>query len=529
MPQITKVIGPPGTGKTTFLVRQIARARGKLRRGRTILVSSLTRAAATEFRSRLPDDVYRDVIVGTLHSHALNVLGRPTLIGPKDIERWNVDHHQYTLPKSLFAKDGAEQQEKSDLWAQYHMARAMMTPLEGDRLQSFHELFSRWKVSEQVVDFTDLIEQAIAYSPTGPGVPQFIFIDEAQDHDRLQWKLINKWAADEDCEHLILVGDPAQNLYEWRGSEPTAMEDAAPDAKRIVLAKSYRVPSGIIDVAHAIHARMTDVVNDDFSPRDGDDGGVTRLGFSMSRCTNSDQIVDIIEDECREGYTVMALATCGFMLEPILKRLRHRGVPFHNPYKRDNAKFNPLGPPAHGIGWLERLRMLWAGAEVARWTTREVVEWLKLFDRSTILERGAYKELEAEAKSTPHAVMTASRLSRVTNTPTRLNGLLDDPYRWAANNVARKYRTNVGYATRVHKKWGERYLGEQTAIVGTIHSVKGGEAEVVLLNLELSAAEIAGQENGSANQIHRKFYVGSTRAKSQLILLGGDGHGYYTI
>ena len=57
-------------------------------------------------------------------------------------------------------------------------------------------------------------------------------------------------------------------------------------------------------------------------------------------------------------------------------------------------------------------------------------------------------------------------------------------------------------------------------IVGTIHSVKGGEADVVYLLPDLSVAAVRQAEEGDEDSITRTFYVGMTRAKERLVLCG---------
>ena len=61
-----RVFGPPGTGKTHYLTRQIARA-VETTLPRKIAVVSFTKAAAEEIASRV-DAGETGVRVGTLHS-----------------------------------------------------------------------------------------------------------------------------------------------------------------------------------------------------------------------------------------------------------------------------------------------------------------------------------------------------------------------------------------------------------------------------------------------------------------------------
>ena len=57
-------------------------------------------------------------------------------------------------------------------------------------------------------------------------------------------------------------------------------------------------------------------------------------------------------------------------------------------------------------------------------------------------------------------------------------------------------------------------------IVGTIHSVKGGEADTVFIipDISYSAFELAENNREGWDSITRLFYVAATRAKEKLIL-----------
>ena len=68
----SRVVGPPGCGKTTWLTNQVGNA---VEAGKTVLISSLTKAAAAEIGGRgMP--IHWDSL-GTLHSHCYHVLGQP--------------------------------------------------------------------------------------------------------------------------------------------------------------------------------------------------------------------------------------------------------------------------------------------------------------------------------------------------------------------------------------------------------------------------------------------------------------------
>ena len=88
-----RVFGPPGTGKTTWLVKQVRRAAEKYG-GEKVLCCSFTKTAATEMVNRItpPDEepLIPDSSVGTLHAICYRALGSPTLAETK-ISQWNGD------------------------------------------------------------------------------------------------------------------------------------------------------------------------------------------------------------------------------------------------------------------------------------------------------------------------------------------------------------------------------------------------------------------------------------------------------
>jgi superfamily I DNA/RNA helicase len=63
-------------------------------------------------------------------------------------------------------------------------------------------------------------------------------------------------------------------------------------------------------------------------------------------------------------------------------------------------------------------------------------------------------------------------------------------------------------------------------VVGTIHSVKGGQADVVYLFPDLSQAGDAQYNRGGAarDSVIRVFYVGLTRAREKLYICGRESN-----
>ena len=50
-------------------------------------------------------------------------------------------------------------------------------------------------------------------------------------------------------------------------------------------------------------------------------------------------VIQAVEQALADGKTVMAMASCEYMLRPLIKELRERALPFHNPYRPKNRQW----------------------------------------------------------------------------------------------------------------------------------------------------------------------------------------------
>ena len=78
----------------------------------------------------------------------------------------------------------------------------------------------------------------------------------------------------------------------------------------------------------------------------------------------------------------------------------------------------------------------------------------------------------------------------------------------------------------------EGFVPRPKIIVGTIHSVKGGEADVVYLLPDLSWATRRDiEDNGldASDAVVRMAYVGMTRARQKLVLCDPGSKNYFEV
>jgi len=74
-------------------------------------------------------------------------------------------------------------------------------------------------------------------------------IDEFQDIDNLQWKIISKLLSPETMQHLIVIGDDDQSIYSFRGSNPKYIlnyKQLLPNAQKHNLSTNYRTGEKIL-------------------------------------------------------------------------------------------------------------------------------------------------------------------------------------------------------------------------------------------------------------------------------------------
>jgi DNA helicase II / ATP-dependent DNA helicase PcrA len=492
-----------------------------------VFVTSFTRAAAAELVGRdLP--IERDHI-GTLHSFCFRALGQPTIAETK-IAEWNESHPTMLMSGEVKNKDEAitETVYNTDAdrdFALYQIYRARMIPLDSIPIQQVHDLaveWEQWKDASHYTDFTDMIERCLEGIERAPGDPEVMFVDEVQDSPLLQLTLLRKWATHTDM--MIMSGDDDQALYQWAGALPDAFlkPDLPADRKR-VLRQSYRVPRAV----HAVSQEWISQLGDrrepkEYRPRDAD-GLVRTLPV---RFPYPEPLVEDVEKQVKDGRTVMILSSCGYMLDPLKKALREVALPYHNPLRRSRGDWNPLHP-GKGRSASERLLAflrpqdtVW-GDDWRLWTADDLRLWIGGVRAEGNTVKGAKTKLEGDVTTEP---MSMERLERYL-TPDTINAALSGDLRWFRSILLPTAERSMDFALRVLEHRGAAALREEPKVtIGTIHSVKGGESQVVYVYPDLSMAgmrEWVGGDQDGRDAIVRQFYVGMTRAKEELVLCAG--------
>lgn len=543
-----RVIGPPGCGKTTTISKWAADYVTRYGTPNAVSVMSLTKAAAARAAEAVKD--VPESQIGTIHSMAYRSLdlnrNQVAEANKQAIEQWNKDNAEFPLTAAgvevddFYTENGRET-DGDKAMALISRLRAMQLPesewrsvgaAHGVSVVYFMKRWTEFKQANSLIDFTDMIELARENTYAAPGNPSVIMADEAQDLSRLELSLIRHWGKKEKgVDHLIIVGDPDQNIFEWRGTEPRGFQDPPlPPKYYHTLAQSYRVPEKIHAEAVRWISQIKDRLKVEYHPRKDSTGspvpGQVIVGGPSYKFP--DELLQAVEKDIAQGKTVMVLASCGYMLDPFLKVLRRDGFPFHNPYRTKRGDWNPLGA-RRGTSTTARVLAYCGVAEEdpPDWTWEEVRLWYEAL--ANVKVRGGeeiLKQYHPDAVAEPEQVLELLKACGKTNEfhpecdPGLVFNVAVKQFGWFRHHLSSQIQKAAQFPLDVVQFRGVKALKEPPKlIVGTIHSTKGGEAQCVYLMPDLSQPgfDHYGTKQGHAATL-RLFYVGMTRASEKLVL-----------
>jgi superfamily I DNA/RNA helicase len=395
-----------------------------------------------------------------------------------------------------------------------------------DRVRAFARQWSQFKGEAQVLDFTDLIETCLRDEMPIPHEACALFLDEVQDFTPLELALARSWGS--QCEEVYTSGDDDQCIYGFKGASPDAfLSPELPSAHVRVLKQSYRIPRSVHAVASKITNRIRTRMPKDYWPR-AIDGVVRRL--PLVNYHNIGNLKRPLMEWRTSGKRVAFLTCCSYMLDPITRQLREWAIPYHNPYRWQQRDWNPLSSRTYGISPADTvLSFLKVERGKGLWTYKELWAWCGYLNAKDLLSSHAKIQMHRKADETPtrdKVVDTEDLDQWLINSAARDASEFGD-LEWLQRSLRRKAQRRVGYACRIVKRMGVEFL-EKTpqVIVGTIHSLKGGEADVVVLFPDVSPQafrEYHSLDKDRRDAVLRMFYVGVTRAKEELYLASPYG------
>ena len=483
---VQKVFGPPGTGKTTYLLNMMEKELAQGVPSSNVGYFSFTRKATTEAKERAQvkfTGLNADLDFPwfrTLHSLAYRCLG----VGNKDL----MSPQQYLdFAKSAGLELSIEKGEEDyiihtdhpvlneiniarirgqDLRTYYNHSNM---EIEWHHLEYVERCYRHYKQSNGLVDFTDLLER-LSEDPKRLPRLEVLIIDEAQDLSRLQWTIVEQLIG--YSQRIYIAGDDDQALYNWAGADVQSFLALPGEVK--ILDQSYRVPASVHKLANQVVRRIRKRQEKDWEPRDYN-GKVSFYNDHMD--------VDITQGEW------LIMAATNYMLNGLYDWIKSQGLLF----ERNGQKSISESILSAVLGW-EALRK---GKEIPLTVAKQIYKYLG----SDYIVRG-HKTL---SKADPEALYSLASL-------TKDHGLL-------TKKIWHEALTKIGEDKReyiialLRRKTGLR--SEAQIKLSTIHGAKGGEADNVLLITDLSG-RFARMYDTDPDALNRLHYVAMTRTRKAL-------------
>jgi len=270
---ITAVLGPPGTGKTHYLINKVQEILGNTSiQPEQIGYFSFTNRAADEAKQRtqrtLELPAHKLPYFRTLHSMAFYQLGlnRNLVFGREAMEKfahWLGLELTVGLQNAYTTDDTwPDKTEDDHTLFLMNLARVSMLPeicLEDQPWQCHWKWAKRtiqgyqlFKQTKYLYDFSDMLEQLVKRAAYP--LLDVIVIDESQDLSPLQWNVVNGLIEFNPRAKVFIAGDDDQAIYQWAGASVGTFLDVIETAgKSVLLDHSHRVPAAAFSVAqHAI-------------------------------------------------------------------------------------------------------------------------------------------------------------------------------------------------------------------------------------------------------------------------------------
>jgi len=269
---LTRIAGPPGTGKTTTAMEIISENEDK-----SIAFVSYTKSAIKSATERLDFSLFnkKDNHFRTLHSLCSKLLGADelTILTNTEINKW---------AEGL----GLTEQQKDTFLSIYDYQRNSIIPdkhlqllvIDIEKYKKLRKEYEEYKKSLNKFDYTDIIFYTYKFK-LFPKV-DLLIIDEAQDLTRLQWMLVNFWIT--KVPETVIIGDDDQTIYSHLGADPTFFIKLNPKKHRELLT-SYRLAKNIYKFSKKVIEKNKNRIKKNFKPHsDNPEGSIIYSTIDMA-------------------------------------------------------------------------------------------------------------------------------------------------------------------------------------------------------------------------------------------------------
>jgi DNA helicase-2/ATP-dependent DNA helicase PcrA len=394
------VIAGAGTGKTRAITHRIAYAAAiGTMDPHKVLALTFTARAAGEMRTRLRSLGVPSVAARTIHAAALKQLtffwpqvfgGRtPDLLTTKSgflteaIKRAQLQGELSITSRDLLRDIATEiewakvsQIAPSDYLSE-SLKRTVKPRINPEQLAKVYTAYESVKHQERAIDFEDvlllttaMIEEEREVRERVQDQYRFFTVDEYQDISPLQQRLINAWLGSR--QELCVVGDPAQTIYSFAGATPVFLNSFTqrfPEAEVVRLTTGYRSTPEIIFTANSI-LRKGAMGNELVAINDhGSKPTITAYSDESAEIAGIVRDITQLISEGTPAQEIAVLARTNSQLNGLEKVMNAANLPyqvrnterfFERKEVRDFLKQVRTASviPTEGVVWLDELRTL---------------------------------------------------------------------------------------------------------------------------------------------------------------------------
>ena len=515
------VIGPPGTGKTTYLKNKVQELiKSGACTSQQIGYFSFTVKAAEEIRDRVMDkeELSKEQMkimfpyFSTLHSLAYRrlQLQQSQIMDDNDYaELSRLTGHEYvnkmrkgngvdiSMPTAksgyqdiinlAYAKYPDEDDRLHKVFRETTLnnygARNMIEQMDLD-LRKFKEVRDKYEYVDYFVNF---IKRKNA--------PQlkYLFVDEAQDLSAQQWQVVDMLQKESGALETYVAGDDDQAIFRWAGADIEHFIRMAKDENNTIipLTQSYRIPVSVHTLATKLAQSISQRIPKEYKPRDEE---------GMRKVLN----IRPLNKGLVEGEWLILCRT-----HEIVKQISESLEAYGWLYKR-------YGSSVISFRYIEAIRA---------WTRLQKGESISGVDCDTIYHHmdstrikrnyGVFKGQHEGMYDLDTLINKYGLREDIKLSSTRTASVKD--ITWYDMLNGKGLRKRIPYLRSIMRS-GNKLDAIPRIEVSTIHASKGGERDNVMLITDLSYGPYKSStetQQGKDDEA-RVFYVGATRAKKEL-------------
>ena len=515
------VIGPPGTGKTTYLKTKVQELLSSgACTSQEIGYFSFTVKAAEEIRDRIVKDSNEEYTketvklaypyFSTLHSLAYRRL---------QLQQSQImDEHDYAALSEIAGNEFVNKMikgngvdismptAKSEYQDIINLAYAKY-PDDEDRInkifreKKLNNYGARNTIQQMDLDLRKFKEDRDKYEYVdyfiqflkrkNPPKLKYLFIDEAQDLSKQQWNVVDMLQQHSGALETYVAGDDDQAIFRWAGADIEHFIKMAQDESNIIipLTQSYRIPVSVHNLATKLAQSISTRIEKEYRPRDEE--GVRKVlnirplnkGLAEGEWLILCRTHEIVKQVCE------ALEVYGWL------------------YKR-------YGQSVINFKYIEAIRA-WTTLQNGKQVSGVMCDLIYNYMDSTRIKRnyGVFK-------GQPEGMYNLDMLLNEYGLREELNGVSMKEIAWYDALNAKGFKKRIPYLRSIMRS-GNKLDAVPRIEVSTIHASKGGERQKVMLITDLSfgpykssTETIQGRDDEA-----RVFYVGATRAKEELHII----------